>query len=51
MDLGVLMYVCEMVSPSDVFSQTPCPLDQPVLLSLIQQLSADLRTQTQLKSR
>lgn len=50
-DLGILMYLCEMVDPDELFARTPFPLDQPILLSLIQQLSADLRIQTQLKCR
>ncbi|KAI8504482.1 enhancer of mRNA decapping 4 [Branchiostoma belcheri] len=50
-DLSLVMFVCEAVSPAQVFSQTPCPLQQPVLLSLIQQLSVDLTHNTELKHR
>lgn len=50
-DLNLLVKLCERVNPQQVFSQTPCPLQQPVLLSLIQQLSADLTTQTELKQK
>ncbi|XP_013379353.1 enhancer of mRNA-decapping protein 4 isoform X2 [Lingula anatina] len=50
-DLSLVMYVCETVNPSQVFNQTPCPLQQPVLLSLIQQLSADLGNNTELKHK
>ncbi|KAF4519871.1 hypothetical protein B566_EDAN005209 [Ephemera danica] len=48
-DLSVVVSLCERVNPQQVLSQTPCPLHQPVLLSLIQQLSADLTTHTELK--
>ena len=50
-DLNLVMFVCEAVDPSQVFTQVPCPLKQPVLLSLIQQLSADLTANTQLKHK
>ncbi|XP_059473067.1 enhancer of mRNA-decapping protein 4 isoform X2 [Neocloeon triangulifer] len=48
-DLQLLVKLCERVNPQQVFSMQPCPLQQPVLLSLIQQLSADLTTNTSLK--
>uniref|UniRef100_A0A674IM76 Enhancer of mRNA-decapping protein 4 n=1 Tax=Terrapene triunguis TaxID=2587831 RepID=A0A674IM76_9SAUR len=48
-DLNLVLYVCETVDPQQVFGQHPCPLSQPVLLSLIQQLSSDLGTRTELK--
>lgn len=48
-DLNLVLYVCETVDPQQVFGQHPCPLSQPVLLSLIQQLSSDLGTHTELK--
>ncbi|KAM4722732.1 enhancer of mRNA-decapping protein 4-like [Rhinophrynus dorsalis] len=48
-DLNMILYVCETVDPQQVFGQHPCPLTQPVLLSLIQQLSFDLGTHTELK--
>ncbi|KAH6921054.1 hypothetical protein HPB50_027958 [Hyalomma asiaticum] len=38
-----------MLSPAIVFGQHPCPLQQPVLLSLIQQLCAELETSTEIK--
>ena len=50
-DLHLVMFVCEYVDPAQVFSQAVCPLEQPVLLSLIQQLSADLENNTELKHR
>ena len=50
-DLNIVMYVCEQVDPESVFSQSPCPLSQPVLLSLIQQLSVDLTVNTELKHK
>lgn len=48
-DLSLVLYVCETVDTHQVFGQHPCPLSQPVLLSLIQQLSSDLGTRTELK--
>uniref|UniRef100_A0A131XR08 Putative enhancer of mrna-decapping protein 4 n=1 Tax=Ixodes ricinus TaxID=34613 RepID=A0A131XR08_IXORI len=50
-DLSVVVATCEMVSPSSLFDASPCPLQQPVLLSLIQQLCADLAANTDLKLR
>ncbi|KAM5138290.1 enhancer of mRNA-decapping protein 4 [Mantella aurantiaca] len=48
-DLTLILYVCETVDSQQVFGQHPCPLTQPVLLSLIQQLSFDLGIRTELK--
>ncbi|XP_037529540.1 enhancer of mRNA-decapping protein 4 [Rhipicephalus sanguineus] len=48
-DLSTVVSTCEMVSPAVVFGQHPCPLQQPVLLSLIQQLCADLGASTEIK--
>ncbi|XP_004913558.1 enhancer of mRNA-decapping protein 4 isoform X2 [Xenopus tropicalis] len=48
-DLNLILYVCETVDPQQVFGQHPCPLSQPVLLSLIQQLSFDLGSRTEIK--
>ncbi|XP_077144240.1 enhancer of mRNA-decapping protein 4 isoform X2 [Ranitomeya variabilis] len=48
-DLNLILYVCETVDLQQVFGQHPCPLTQPVLLSLIQQLSFDLCTHSELK--
>lgn len=50
-NLSLVMFICDAVQPSHIFDQTPCPLQQPVLLSLIQQLSADLASNTELKRR
>ena len=50
-DLSLVLYLCQQVTPEDVFDKTPCPLSQPVLLSLIQQLSVDLSDQVDLKLR
>ncbi|XP_074645711.1 enhancer of mRNA-decapping protein 4-like isoform X2 [Tubulanus polymorphus] len=50
-DLSLVMFVCENMDAVNVFGQTPCPLQQPVLLSLIQQLSADFSSNTELKHR
>ncbi|XP_072279188.1 enhancer of mRNA-decapping protein 4 [Pyxicephalus adspersus] len=48
-DLNLILYVCETVDSQQVFGQHPCQLTQPVLLSLIQQLSFDLGSRTELK--
>ncbi|OCT82169.1 enhancer of mRNA-decapping protein 4-like isoform X2 [Xenopus laevis] len=48
-DLNLILYVCETVDPQQVFGQHPCPLTQPVLLSLIQQLSFDIGSRTEIK--
>ncbi|KAG0719455.1 Enhancer of mRNA-decapping protein 4 [Chionoecetes opilio] len=48
-DLSLVMFVCERVNPQQVFNMTPCPLSQDVLLSLVNQLSHDLSTFTELK--
>ncbi|PNF32915.1 hypothetical protein B7P43_G01848 [Cryptotermes secundus] len=50
-DLGLVVFICEKVNPQQVFNQTPCPLQQHVLLSLIQQLSADMSNHTELKHK
>uniref|UniRef100_A0A3Q1GXM9 Enhancer of mRNA-decapping protein 4 n=1 Tax=Acanthochromis polyacanthus TaxID=80966 RepID=A0A3Q1GXM9_9TELE len=48
-DLNLVLYVCETIDSQQVFGQSPCPLSQPVLLSLIQQLSSNLATRPELK--
>lgn len=48
-DLNLVMFVCDKVNPARVFGESPCPLQQPVLLSLIHQLAADLNSRTELK--
>uniref|UniRef100_A0AAQ5ZDP6 Enhancer of mRNA-decapping protein 4 n=1 Tax=Amphiprion ocellaris TaxID=80972 RepID=A0AAQ5ZDP6_AMPOC len=48
-DLNLVLYVCETIDSQQVFGQSPCPLSQPVLLSLIQQLSSNLTTRSELK--
>lgn len=50
-DLNLVLYVCETIDSQQVFSQQPCPLHQAVLLSLIQQLSTNLSSRTELKIR
>lgn len=57
-DLGLVVLVCEKTEPARVFScagaqgqGTRCILQQPVILSLVQQLSADLGHRTELKHR
>ena len=48
-DLSLVLYLCQQVTPEEVFDKTPCPLSQPVLLSLIQQFSVDLSEHVDLK--
>uniref|UniRef100_A0A914WTY1 Enhancer of mRNA-decapping protein 4 C-terminal domain-containing protein n=1 Tax=Plectus sambesii TaxID=2011161 RepID=A0A914WTY1_9BILA len=48
-DLSLLLFVCTKVDPKQLFAREPCPLKQPIVLSLLQQLTADLSTQTELK--
>ncbi|UJR37417.1 hypothetical protein I4U23_030121 [Adineta vaga] len=48
-DLSLVLYLCENVRPAELFSLQPCPLQIPVILSLIQQLAADLTTHQELK--
>lgn len=50
-DLKLVLYLCENIRASDLFSLQPCPLQIPVLLSLIQQLAADLTTHQEVKYR
>uniref|UniRef100_A0A7N6AM41 Enhancer of mRNA-decapping protein 4 n=1 Tax=Anabas testudineus TaxID=64144 RepID=A0A7N6AM41_ANATE len=50
-DLNLVLYVCETIDSQQVLGQHPCPLSQPVLLSLIQQLSSNLSTRSELKIR
>ena len=50
-DLSLVLFLCQQISPEDVFDKSPCPLSQPVLLSLTQQLSVDLKEQVELKIR
>ena len=52
-DLNLLENVCELVNPSQAFDQSnpKAKLQQPVILSLIQQLSQDLNSNTELKMK
>ncbi|XP_054281595.1 enhancer of mRNA-decapping protein 4 [Macrosteles quadrilineatus] len=50
-DLGLVVFICENVNPQQLFSQVPCPLQQHVLLSLVQQLSADMNNNTEIKHK
>lgn len=50
-DLHLVMFLCQQVNLDEVFDKNPCPLSQPVLLSLIQQLSVDLNDRLELKIR
>lgn len=48
-DLNLVLYACEHTQLQLLFGQPECPLHQHVLLSLIQQLSADMTSHTELK--
>lgn len=48
-DLQLVEYVLERADYSQVFN--PCPLEQTVLLSLIQQISADMSNHSDLKQK
>lgn len=48
-DLAMVLFVCAKVDAQKLFATTPCVLSQPILICLIQQLSTDLSTQTELK--
>uniref|UniRef100_A0A8C4Q2X0 Enhancer of mRNA-decapping protein 4 n=1 Tax=Eptatretus burgeri TaxID=7764 RepID=A0A8C4Q2X0_EPTBU len=50
-DLNLVLYLCMTTDPQQVFNAGSCILEQPVLLSLIQQLSTDLGLHTQIKLR
>uniref|UniRef100_A0A1B6MJB4 Uncharacterized protein n=1 Tax=Graphocephala atropunctata TaxID=36148 RepID=A0A1B6MJB4_9HEMI len=50
-DLNLVVFACEKVNPQQLFGQTPCPLQQHVLLSLVQQLSADMNNNTDIKHK
>lgn len=50
MNLGVVLRLCRTVDIDGVLRTRPCPLSQPVLLSLMQQLSVDLMHDTTLKT-
>ena len=45
----MVLFVCRLVDSKQLFSAVPCVLSQAVLLSLIQQLSADLTMSTDIK--
>ncbi|XP_059352148.1 enhancer of mRNA-decapping protein 4-like isoform X3 [Daphnia carinata] len=48
-DLSMVMFVCARVDAQKLFSVSPCVFPPQILLALIQQLSADLGTSTELK--
>lgn len=50
-DLHLVIYLCQQVDPDVLFDKVPCLLCQPVLLSLIQQLSVNLQDDLELKLR
>jgi hypothetical protein len=50
-DLSLVLFVCQQIRAEDLFARQPVPLQVPVLLSLIQQLAADLTAHQELKYR
>ena len=48
-NVPLVVMTCEMVNPTQILGQTPCPLSQNVLLSLIQHLSQNLNDKTEVK--
>lgn len=50
-DLNLVLFLCENIRPTELFSMQPPQLQIPVVLSLIQQLAADLTTNQELKYR
>ena len=48
-NLNMVLYVCSRVDAKRIFSIMPCVFPQNVLLALIQQLSVDLGSATELK--
>ncbi|XP_055929956.1 enhancer of mRNA-decapping protein 4-like [Argiope bruennichi] len=51
MDVQLVLFLCESVNVDLVFGSSPCPLQQHVLLSLVNQLSADFNTKTEIRVR
>lgn len=49
-DLALVEFTLEKANFSEVF-KTPCPLEQTVLLSLIQQITADMSRYSEIKNR
>lgn len=49
-DLNLVVGTCKSTEPANIFGP-PCKLKQPVLLSLIQQLAADMGRDTHIKLR
>lgn len=48
-NLEMVLFVCSRVDAQQLFARSPSVFTQAVLLSLIQQLSADLGSKTELK--
>ena len=48
-DLTLVVFTCELLNTTLVFNFATCPLSQPMLLSLNQQLSLDLGEKTEVK--
>jgi enhancer of mRNA-decapping protein 4 len=50
-DLQLVMMLCKQVDPVQLFEREENTLPQPIILSLIQQLSSDLATDTETKTK
>lgn len=50
-DLNIVLFTCQQVDPVKVFQESSVVLPQPIILSLIQQLSQNLSEDTELKTR
>jgi hypothetical protein len=48
-DLSMVTFVCSKVDAGKLFASDPCVFPPQILLALIQQLSADLGSSTELK--
>ena len=48
-DLQLVVSLCQQLSPDEIIDNSTSPLSQPVLLSLIQQLSVNLQDHLELK--
>ncbi|GIY27632.1 enhancer of mRNA-decapping protein 4 [Caerostris darwini] len=51
MDVQLVLFLCENVNVDQVFGSTTCDLQQHVLLSLVNQLSADFNSKTDIRVR
>jgi len=53
-NLGLVLFTCRQIDPVDLFNPNNpnvSPLTQPIILSLVQQLSQNLREDTEIKTK